>query len=202
MRFSPPCDLPIWCFYTKPGQSSADRHTVEDLQSFTAMHVPSPNWIHITRAAIPPSNVTLAGQLLSKHFHDVYSGVSDLGGENWWTLRGKDLEGEWIEMRKDYLKRTVSKAEVAVGEKEEPYRQDEKVILYIHGGAFFFSSLDTHRYQIQRHARKLGGRAFSPSYRLAPQYPFVRLSLSCSKLSLLITRQRLIDLESSFFLFA
>lgn len=34
------------------------------------------------------------------------------------------------------------------------------------------SSLDTHRYQIQRHARKLGGRAFSPAYRLAPQYPF------------------------------
>jgi acetyl esterase/lipase len=34
------------------------------------------------------------------------------------------------------------------------------------------SSLDTHRYQVQRHARKLGGRAFSPAYRLAPQYPF------------------------------
>lgn len=166
------------------------------------MHVPSPNWIHITHATVPPSNIALAGQLLSKHFHDVYSGVSDLGGENWWTLRGKDLEGEWIEMRKDYLKRTVSKAEVAVGEKEEPYRQDEKVILYIHGGAFFFSSLDTHRYQIQRHARKLGGRAFSPSYRLAPQYPFVRLSLPCIKLSLLNTRQRLIDLDSSFLLFA
>lgn len=30
----------------------------------------------------------------------------------------------------------------------------------------------THRYQVQRHARKLGARAFSPSFRLAPQYPF------------------------------
>lgn len=28
------------------------------------------------------------------------------------------------------------------------------------------------RYQIMRHARKLGGRAFAPNYRLAPQYPF------------------------------
>lgn len=41
------------------------------------------------------------------------------------------------------------------------------------GGAYFFSSLDTHRYQIQRHARKAGARAFAPAYRLSPQYPFV-----------------------------
>lgn len=62
----------------------------------------------------------------------------------------------------------------------------DRVILYIHGtliymcmanltlgGAFFFSSLDMHRYQIQRHARKAGARAFVPNYRLSPQYPFV-----------------------------
>jgi hypothetical protein len=63
----------------------------------------------------------------------------------------------------------------------------DRVILYIHGerlslascghlisgGAFFFSSLDTHRYQVQRHARKAGARAFCPAYRLSPQYPFV-----------------------------
>jgi hypothetical protein len=48
------------------------------------------------------------------------------------------------------------------------------------GGAFFFSSLDTHRYQVQRHARKAGARAFCPAYRLAPQYPFVRPSLTLS----------------------
>lgn len=42
------------------------------------------------------------------------------------------------------------------------------------GGAFFFSSLETHRYQVQRHARKAGARAFCPAYRLSPQYPFVR----------------------------
>jgi hypothetical protein len=45
------------------------------------------------------------------------------------------------------------------------------------GGAFFFSSLDTHRYQVQRHARKAGARAFCPAYRLAPQYPFVSFDL-------------------------
>lgn len=61
-------------------------------------------------------------------------------------------------MKKDKIKR---------GDKEM-----DKVILYIHGGAYHFSSIETHRYQIQRHARKLGARAFAPAYRLAPQYPF------------------------------
>ncbi|GAA6018270.1 hypothetical protein JCM8202_001312 [Rhodotorula sphaerocarpa] len=48
----------------------------------------------------------------------------------------------------------------------------DKILFYLHGGAHFFSSLETHRYQIVRHARKLGARAFAPSQRLAPQYPF------------------------------
>jgi acetyl esterase/lipase len=60
-------------------------------------------------------------------------------------------------------------------------------------GAHFFSSLETHRYQVQRHARKLNARAFAvrrsfpppslpskaepllhpqPAYRLSPQYGF------------------------------
>ena len=45
-------------------------------------------------------------------------------------------------------------------------------MLYVHGGAFFFGSVDEHRYQMQRHARKLQARVFAPRYRLAPQYPF------------------------------
>lgn len=45
-------------------------------------------------------------------------------------------------------------------------------MMYIHGGAYFFGSVDTHRYMMQRHARKLKGRVFAPEYRLAPQFPF------------------------------
>ena len=48
----------------------------------------------------------------------------------------------------------------------------ERVILYIHGGAYYFGSVDEHRYQMQRHARKLKARLLSPRYRLAPQFPF------------------------------
>lgn len=45
-------------------------------------------------------------------------------------------------------------------------------MLYVHGGAYFFGSVDEHRYQMQRHARKLKARVFAPRYRLAPQFPF------------------------------
>ncbi|POW15673.1 hypothetical protein PSTT_01904 [Puccinia striiformis] len=45
-------------------------------------------------------------------------------------------------------------------------------MLYIHGGAYYFGSVNTHRYCIWRYARKMGGRAFAVNYRLAPQYPF------------------------------
>lgn len=45
-------------------------------------------------------------------------------------------------------------------------------MLYVHGGAYFFGSVDERRYQLQRHARKLRARVFAPRYRLAPQFPF------------------------------
>lgn len=48
----------------------------------------------------------------------------------------------------------------------------ERVILYVHGGAYYFGSVDEHRYQMQRHARKLRARVLAPRYRLAPQFPF------------------------------
>jgi acetyl esterase/lipase len=47
-----------------------------------------------------------------------------------------------------------------------------RVMLYVHGGAYFFGSVGEHRYQMQRHARKLKARVFAPRYRLAPQFPF------------------------------
>lgn len=48
----------------------------------------------------------------------------------------------------------------------------KRVMLYVHGGAYFFGSVDMHRYQMQRHARKLKARVFAPDYRLSPQFPF------------------------------
>lgn len=47
-----------------------------------------------------------------------------------------------------------------------------RVLLYIHGGGYYFGSFTTHVYQIVRLARKMGGRAFAPVYRKAPGYPW------------------------------
>ena len=48
----------------------------------------------------------------------------------------------------------------------------QRAMLYVHGGAYYFGSVDEHRYQVQRHARKLRARVLAPEYRLAPQFPF------------------------------
>ena len=87
-------------------------------------------------------------------------GVAEVGGANWWQWRRNDdvLKADWIEMRKDFNEREGKKT--------------SRVILYVHGGAYYFGSVDEHRYQIQRHARKLKACAFAPRYRLAPQFPF------------------------------
>lgn len=47
-----------------------------------------------------------------------------------------------------------------------------RVLLYVHGGGYYFGSFTTHAYQIIRLARKMGGRAFAPIYRKAPGYPW------------------------------
>ncbi|GAA5843178.1 hypothetical protein JCM11251_001674 [Rhodosporidiobolus azoricus] len=136
----------------------AAKHGVGELQKFTASHVPAPTWVAKLVVAIPNENIDEAANLLRKALAVDPRTIELVGGEKWWTLRGRDLTGEWIEMKKDKLKRGAN--------------PPQKVLLYLHGGAHFFSSLETHRYQIQRHARKLGARAFAPSQRLAPQYPF------------------------------
>lgn len=59
------------------------------------------------------------------------------------------MKAEWIEMRADYNARVALNLPV------------KRVMLYVHGGAYFFGSVDEHRYQMQRHARKLKARVFA-----------------------------------------
>lgn len=138
----------------------AGHHTVEDLQAFTSQWVPHPQWVKVKDATIPAATTSRAADLLLAQLGD--DGVRKLGGPTWWQWRkpGTPLRAEWIEMRSDYQERK-KKGEVG-----------NRVMLYVHGGAYFFGSVDEHRYQMQRHARKLKARVFAPEYRLAPQFPF------------------------------
>ncbi|BEI91097.1 uncharacterized protein CcaverHIS019_0311670 [Cutaneotrichosporon cavernicola] len=166
----------------------ASRHGVEEVQGFTAQPVPVPRWVRRKVVTIPESLIADAADILTRHLESYGpdgKGLKLVGGGKWWQVRGRVLEGEWIEMRKDYEKRKEVKRmkrkswigsfrgrSGAVKDDSGGEVVGDRVILYIHGGAFFFSSLDMHRYQIQRHARKAGARAFVPNYRLSPQYPF------------------------------
>jgi acetyl esterase/lipase len=109
---------------------------------------------------VPGQEIDRAATLLCKQLGP--NGIRLVGGSNWWRWRQPHcpLKAEWIEMRSDYHMRKRN---------ETP---GNRVMLYIHGGAYYFGSVDEHRYQIQRHARKLGARALAPRYRLAPGFPF------------------------------
>lgn len=109
---------------------------------------------------IPEEYLKKAAVLLQDQLGE--DGIQCVGGREWWQWRRpkSPLEAEWIEMRSD------------ANERRRNGNAGKRIMMYIHGGAYFFGSVDEHRYQIQRHARKLKARVFAPRYRLAPQFPF------------------------------
>ena len=139
----------------------ASFHTVEELQAFTSQWVPVPTWVHVEVVDIPSGQLARAAEYIQAQLGP--EGIQQIGGKTWWQWRRDNtkLTAEWVEMRKDYDHRR--KAKVTKG---------QRIMLYVHGGAYFFGSVDEHRYQMQRHARKLKARILAPRYRLAPQFPF------------------------------
>ncbi len=51
-------------------------------------------------------------------------------------------------------------------------REDERVVLYLHGGAYVMGSRNTHRGLAGRIAVAAGANVLLPEYRLAPEHPF------------------------------
>lgn len=136
----------------------SSKHPVEDLQTFTAQWVPVPTWVRTVDVEVPPQFLTRSANILKNQLRN----LDKVGGEKWWQWRRPEtpLHAEWIEMKKDF------------NERNRAGTKCDRVILYIHGGAYYFGSVDEHRYQMQRHARKLKARVLAPRYRLAPQFPF------------------------------
>ncbi|ESZ89911.1 hypothetical protein SBOR_9709 [Sclerotinia borealis F-4128] len=139
----------------------ASHHTVEDIQRFTSQWVPHPPYVKVDEISIPAEYITDAATEITLDLGR-HGGIEKVGGREWWQWRrpGSELKAEWIETRADYQERMRSGGE------------SKRVMLYVHGGAYFFGSTDEHRYQMQRHARKLKARVFAPRYRLSPQFPF------------------------------
>lgn len=139
----------------------ASQHTVEDVQAFTAQWVPCPTWVLMDEIAIPDPFITRAADIVASQLGP--HGLEVVGGKEWWQWRRpeKPLHAEWIEMKSDANER-----------KAKAKKKADRIILYIHGGAYYFGSTGEHRYQMQRHARKLKAQLLAPKYRLAPQFPF------------------------------
>ncbi|KAL8810055.1 MAG: hypothetical protein Q9200_002888 [Gallowayella weberi] len=127
----------------------ASFHTVEDIQAFTSQWVPNPPWVRVDEIAIPEKDIDHAAEIIVAQLG--HKGIDKIGGSKWWQWRrnGSALKAEWIEMRSDYDQRKPTK------------EGGKRIMLYVHGGAYFFGSVDEHRYQIQRHARKLGARVLA-----------------------------------------
>ncbi|KAJ7714315.1 alpha/beta-hydrolase [Mycena maculata] len=152
------------------------RNTVESLQAFTNTHVLAPYWASVAAVCIPLKSCNDAADVLIEWFGpDELKAV--VGGERWWQVRGLDgVDGEWI-TQKDYL--SDGKVHGPPGRKlsdddETVLRMEEldRVMLYVHGGGYFWGSINTHRYQLIRYARKIKGKIFAVNYRKAPQYPW------------------------------
>ncbi|KZT29342.1 alpha/beta-hydrolase [Neolentinus lepideus HHB14362 ss-1] len=149
-------------------------NTLESFQSFTNTHVPAPPWAAVAPVLIPLKSCNNAADILINWF-----GPEELkdvvGGERWWQVRGLDgIEGEWI-TEKEYLSSSTPDNGKGVDWATKLIKQMDhldSVMLYVPGGGYFFGSINTHRYQIIRYARKMHGRAFVVNYRKAPQYPW------------------------------
>lgn len=141
----------------------ASKHTVEEIQSFTKAKVPVPSWVIHEHVVLDEKHTTRAAEVLREEFDDLQStealGCASLtsslasiktnspaidghSGSQWWTFRSEGLLVEWIEMRKTKMERELQEQrDKAAGKTPEPLR----VLLYIHGGAHHFSSIETHR---------------------------------------------------------
>ncbi|KAF7890756.1 uncharacterized protein EAF01_010565 [Botrytis porri] len=139
----------------------ASQHTVEDIQTFTSQWVPHPPYVSVRETTIAEKHIHEAEKYLSIQL-EKQGGIGIVGGHQWWKWRrpGSELKSETIEMKAD------------LEERNQKGEDPKRVMLYVHGGAYFFGSTDEHRYQMQRHARKLKAVVVAPRYRLAPQFPF------------------------------
>ena len=53
-----------------------------------------------------------------------------------------------------------------------PEADDDRVVLYLHGGGYQLGSLDTHRVLVSRISAEARARVLNVDYRLAPEHPF------------------------------
>ncbi|KAI0081103.1 hypothetical protein K474DRAFT_1764451 [Panus rudis PR-1116 ss-1] len=93
----------------------------------------------------------------------------------------RELAGEWVVGNRTYyrlqrewraLKRQQAKSPADLDDRKQACNQKERVILYLHGGAYYTSSPATHRLITIPLSKALDARLFALDYRLAPETRF------------------------------
>jgi acetyl esterase/lipase len=122
--------------------------------------VPHPLWVKVDQFPIPETHLTASAEAIQAQLGS--HGIESVGGKTWWQWRrpGSEMSAEWIEMRAHFQVRQSG---------NDP---GKRVMLYVHGGGYFFGSVDAHRYQLQRHARKLKARVFARYDPLFAVHPY------------------------------
>lgn len=145
-------------------------HSVESIQMLCHAKIPAPPWVAVHRVTIPAPLCDAAAQIIIQCFGE--REIQEIvGGREWWQQRvTPGVEAEWIWIKFGNMR---SQRENVAGQDEYASQLDEqKCLFYVHGGGYYFGSVDIYRYTIWRYARKIDGRAFALRYRLSPQYPF------------------------------
>lgn len=106
--------------------SYASTHSVAELQSFTGHKVPTPKWQLKEVVHLPSDVIDRAAEVVRKQLRADSATMELVGGERWWTARGRELMCEWIEMKEQKLARKGKPA--------------DRILFYIHGGQSFLSS--------------------------------------------------------------
>ncbi|RHZ80655.1 hypothetical protein Glove_134g47 [Diversispora epigaea] len=128
--------------------------TIEKQQkSLGKAYLPSGLSTLITKATIPETCRSQAEDIMA----GLLSGQEEKVGWRWKEdpMKQNPLKGEWVESKT-----------------RKKFTNADRVILFIHGGAYFMGSAAQHRFLIQKVAKAGAARAFSFDYRLAPQSPF------------------------------
>ncbi|WVF71169.1 hypothetical protein IAT40_005967 [Kwoniella sp. CBS 6097] len=168
----------------------ATKYPCAALQRFGQVRTLAPPWVAVYRVQVPSHSLNIAADFMIKALGGEEMAYKIAGGTKWWQVRaGHGVEAEWIVMKKDWKgvveeerreKEQINESGLANEELEENAEDSEfrpemdrlRCMLYIHGGAYYWGSINTHRYTIWRYARKMHGRCFAVNYRKTPQYPF------------------------------
>lgn len=116
-------------------------------------------------AAKNPRKARLGSTRFQRFRLKVANGISECCGSIWARLAQYH---DCASCRKD----TVGDSDVGVLEVKAPGAEDDRIILYFHGGAYVLWSANTHRELLGRLSKATRARVVGVNYRLAPKDPY------------------------------